>query len=153
MAKVRGNAHPLDASMFVFHAEIVATHIEIQRNGGTLPILCEGIALDSQRRQHGDLVARHIDGRKARARDLVHFGSGSETQARCGNVDADAPEPIPERRHGKGVVDFGRGGVIKAECRNVGQLEIGRIVYLETGCKTHTSREAFEQKPVQMVVV
>jgi hypothetical protein len=49
--------------------------------------------IDQRIRQHGDFVARHINRRHARTRQLINRIAALYRQCRCGNMDADATLP------------------------------------------------------------
>ena len=77
-------------------------------------------------RQHGDLVARHVHGRHARARDLVDGVVRADAQAGRGDVDADPHRAVVQLLDRERVVDLGGGHVVDRERRHLRQRQIGR---------------------------
>ena len=63
---------------------------QVQRHGRTIDATGQRVVLHHGIRQHGDLVARHVDRRQAGAGHAIEWRTVGDGQSRCSNVDADA---------------------------------------------------------------
>ena len=80
-----------------------------------MPSGIERPALDGHGRQHGDLVARHVNRGHPGAADLVERRTRGNIVPRNRDVDPDPQAPIGERCYRERIVDLGRRRVINRE--------------------------------------
>jgi hypothetical protein len=113
----------ISARVSVDHRPVgrVQRGVQRQRRAGLALGQREGV--DDGVRQHGDLIARHVDGGHAAARQLVDRVVRLDAQARRGDVDADLDVAVGQMGDREGVVDFGGGDVVDGERFDVGQRQ------------------------------
>ncbi|MCY1547309.1 hypothetical protein D9M68_833580 [compost metagenome] len=88
VAQVQRDRHALQRRSGVGDGQRGLIEGHIQRDGGAVATGHQRVGLHHLVGQHGDLVARHVDGGQAVARDLVDGTLGCDGQTGCCDVDA-----------------------------------------------------------------
>jgi hypothetical protein len=152
MPQVGGYMHHLQPGFLGNDLEIVVDR-EIQRNRRAIDAPGQRVAVDDGIGQHGDLVARHVDGGQAPARDRVERRAAREAERGCGDVDADARADAGQPDDRERVVDLGGGGVVDRKGGDIGARQIaGQFRRGERG-KGRAFRELFMQEAAVVQVV
>ncbi len=149
VAQIAGHAHLLHAGFEFGSLEVVADGA-VQRQRGAIAAGLQGEGLHQGVGQHGDLVARHIHGGQAVARELLPVGIARQRQRRGGDMNAQPHPAIVQPLQRKRIVDLGGGRVVDAERRSGGQRQ--RVVE-----RRHRQRregralgKAFQQKALHV---
>ncbi|MDH6592824.1 hypothetical protein M2165_002713 [Variovorax sp. TBS-050B] len=87
----------------------------VERDGRPVAAFEQRVGVHHLVGQHGDLVARHVDGGHARARHLVDRAARREREARRGDVDAHGDAPAAQALHRERIVDLGGLRVVDRE--------------------------------------
>ena len=126
----------------------------VEGQGGARLAGAQSVVLHHLMRQHGDLVARHVDRGHALARHRVDGIARLHGQARRRNVDAQCDRATAEAAHGQRVVDLGGAGIVDGEGLHLGQRQFGIIDARSLQRrKARTLGEVLEQEalPVELV--
>jgi hypothetical protein len=149
VAQIAGHAHLLHAG-FKFGGLQIAADGAVERQRGAVAPGLQREGLHQGVGQHGDLVARHIHGGQAVARDLLPVGIARQRQRRGGDVNAQPHPAIVQPLQRKRIVDLGGGRVVDAERRSRSQRQ--RVVE-----RRHRQRrkgralgKAFQQKALHV---
>src|SRR5260370_16127788 len=153
MAQVRSNALPLGAGVLGLDGKTVSAYIEIEGTRRALGAFGEGEPFDRFGRQHGDLAARHVDGREPLACHGIERRSGCEPEGGGGNVNADAKAAARKRGERERIIDFRRSRVIQAECIGFGDWQAQGLGNLDVQRKISSLWKVFVEKSVEMVFV
>ena len=119
VTQVGADLDPINRARGSDDRAVALVHVNIERDRRHRAALDQGKALHDLVRQHGDFVARHVDGGHAAARNHVQRRLGCKAQARRGDVNADAGHAgagLPDR---DGVVDLRRRRIVDGKCRAV----------------------------------
>jgi hypothetical protein len=150
MPQVGGDADRIGLGRQILDARNPAD-FDIQRQRRAVAVFRQRVLLDQMFRQHGDLVARHIDGGQPRRRQFVQVGARRDAQCRRGDVDADPDRAIGMEDDRKGVIDLGGAGIVDAECRRIARRQIGRRQRRSQLGKTEAAREMGQQKCLAVI--
>ncbi|MCY1370479.1 hypothetical protein D9M69_575710 [compost metagenome] len=88
VAQVVRDRHAFQRGAAVLDLQRGLVKADVERHGGAVAPGHQGVGLHHLVGQHGDLVARHVDGGQAVARDLVDGTLGCDGQTGCCDVDA-----------------------------------------------------------------
>jgi hypothetical protein len=108
VAQIGNDGHALEARLGGLQRQGGFVKNGVERNRRAIAAFLQGVGLDHMVGQHGDLVARHVDGGHPRARDLVDGTARHQREARRGDVDTDRHRAAAEALHRQRVVDFCR---------------------------------------------
>jgi len=127
--------------------------LDVQRHGRAVAPCFERVGLHHGVGQHGDLVARHVDGGQAIARDVVQRAVGRDGQPRRGDVDAQGDRAAAQALQRERVVDLGGGGVVDGEGHDGGQWQRLGDRRSRQRREARALGEVFEQEalPVELV--
>ena len=121
--QVGGNAHPLDARLEALHRERRLVEGDIQADRRAIAPRDQRVSLHHLVGQHRQLPARHVDGGKPVARDLVQRRIRQQRQPRRRNVDAEDHRAAAQALHRERIVDLGRRRIVDRERRHLGQRQ------------------------------
>ena len=107
MTQVGRDGHALDAGFGVLQRERGFVKRGVERHGGAVTAFLQGVALHHLVGQHGDFVARHVDGGQALATQLINRVARLQGQRRCSDVDAQRDGAAAQTLHRQGVVNLG----------------------------------------------
>jgi hypothetical protein len=146
VAQVALDRHQLGTGAGRDHRPVGRAEDRVQRQRRAVVSLCQRERVDDLVRQHRDLVTRHIDGRHARARNLVDGVVRLDAQARGGDVDAHAHRAVGQFLDRERVVDLGGGHVVDRERGHAGQRQAGRRAGHRHRREAGAAREILEQE-------
>ncbi len=153
MAKIGRDPHALDPCLRGKRRErrFVDRHVERQHRRIAAFLQREGV--DHRARQHRQLVAGHVDGREAVARDPVDARARRDGQRRRRDVHADRDPAAAQALHRKRVVDLGRLRVVDREGHRVGNRQIVLDRRNLDGGEAGALRKMLEQEaaPVELI--
>ena len=153
VAQVAGDRHQLGARLRADHGPVrFGVQGGVQRQGRAGRAFRQGKRIDDFVRQHGDLVARHVNGGHALARHLVDHIFRADTQPWRGDVNTHFHSAVRQRLHGEGIVDLGGGHVVDREGGHVGQRQLGRDGRHGHVGETGAFREILEEEFRQMQI-
>ena len=92
---------------------------DIQRDARAVLVGFEGKGLDHGFGQHGDFLARHVNGGESLASSVVHRVSWQEAQGRRGDVNPHGHHARAQTAHRERVIDLGGHGVVDGKGVNV----------------------------------
>ena len=152
--QVSRNRHAFNAGFVIQNLELFVGG-DIQRECWTSGAGRQREAGDQVVRQHGDLVAGHVDGRQPGARDGIVRRTRQNAQAGGSDVDAEAPADTGESGDRERVIDFGRAGIVDGNGLHFGERQIAEVRRLRQLRKTGAFGEALggETPVVPMVGV
>ena len=152
--QVVGNRHALHLAAGVEQGQGGFVVGGVERQGRAGLSLAERVVAHHLVGQHGDLVARHVDGGEPVAGHVVDGVAGLHGQAGRRDVHAQRDAAGAESGHGQGIVDLGGAGVVDREGLHVGERQPG-VVDPGRGQRREAGavREELEQEalPVELV--
>eukprot|EP01022_Parablepharisma_sp_SALTPOND_P030346 TRINITY_DN760_c0_g2_i2.p1 TRINITY_DN760_c0_g2~~TRINITY_DN760_c0_g2_i2.p1 ORF type:complete len:1834 (-),score=673.82 TRINITY_DN760_c0_g2_i2:3861-9362(-) len=153
VAQVAGDRHQLGATLGGEHFPVGRIQRGVQRQRRTGGAGIQGVGRHQLVGQHGDLLARHVDGGHASTGDRIDGVAALDGQARRSDVDAHAQLAVGQVRHRQRIVDFGGGDVIDGEGLHIGHGQVGDRRGNVDGGKAGTTREELveEARVVQIL--
>ena len=112
MAQVLSNGYALEFGHRVDDAVVGRVKGDVQRQRRTILALRQGVGGHNIIREHGDFVARHVDGRHAFTRDMVNRVIGGNRETRRSDVHTQGHLRRTQASDGQGIVDFRRIRVV-----------------------------------------
>ena len=153
VAQVGGNRHLFQTGVAARDGQGVGIELHIQRQGGTGAPFLQGVVLHHGIGQHGDFVARHVNGGQALPADLIDGVTRLQRQARRGDVDAHRDVGAAQALHRQGVVDLGGLRVVDGIGLHVGQWQIVRGAGRLQRWKLGALGKVVKQKPLPVKLV
>jgi len=123
VAQVDHDGYALKPGLGFLDLEIGFAEGHVQRHRRTRLTFAQGVVLHHGIGQHGDLVARHVDGGQASAADLVDGTARLHGQTGRGDVDAHGDGATAQALQREGIVDFGGVRVVNGERLHIGQRQ------------------------------
>ena len=106
MAQVVRNRHALQLGLAGLDLQRRFVQRHVQRQGRAVAPFLQRVGLHHVVGQHGDFVARHVDGGQARAAQYIDGAAGLHGQAGRSNVDADGDRAAAQALQAQRIVNF-----------------------------------------------
>ena len=116
MAQVGCYGHPLQLGLAAPDLQGGLIQRDVQRHSGAVAPFLQCVALHHRIRQHGDLVAWHVDGGQAGTTQSVNRIAGLHGQAGRGNMHAHGDCASAQTLYRQRVINFGGGRVVNRKC-------------------------------------
>lgn len=128
--------------------------VDVERQRGRRRAGIKRVPGDNRLRQHGDLVARHVDRGHALAGDQIPVRLVLQAERRRSDMDADPPAAVGQGLYRQRVVDFSGGLVVDRKCFDIGyrQRSDRRLVGIRRpiAAEACASREMLSAETLEM---
>ena len=153
VAQIAGNRHRFDARFAAQQSQRGLIKAQIQRQRRAIASFLQRVGLHQRIGQHGDFVARHIDGGEPAAAQAVDVAIGCDRQRRRCNMDAQHHRAAAQALDRERVVDLGGGRVVDRKSTHLGarqRLADGHGLHRR---EAQTLREVLQHKALPMKLV